>query len=734
VVSRAVSVMAGRSAPAAAAGAAGAVPLAFFLRFAEGEGAAFEQGRDSTLLLLPPALRQSLDLPEELTITAEPEVAREDGAVLLVHGHPLLDRAAATVLERGDAGCSHLPWPASRMPSATELVERAREHLQVDHGRIEAAGPPPVESYLPVLRAGILISYATSLEDRFQEREEVWLEAGSRLPLDAALRDFVAARTPEAGLDRRRPVLGHDLAAAAAAADALVASRALARRRELSRQTRSRREQELARASAYYEATLASITARKAAAAPERSEVLAAQIEVTTVERDRRLAEIAERFEPRHEQTPFRLHLIGVPALSLAAQVRRGARTFSLALTWVLGAARFLPVCCPHCRATATLVAGRDRLGCRECLPASPLPAHTSPASPLPAPASPASPLPAPASPASPLPAPASPLPAPASPTTAPASPATAPASSSTAPSRASAPAPGRPVSAPPAPGSRSRPRDASPAGSSSLRPPARLRPERTPGRSAVRPAVDQAHLERAGDKLARSFWTAVVSGERWRAKATVPHSPMSALARVYGHPGPLWAIGLPPGLEPLDLQVEITRAGRPAARGQPMTCHATGGAILTRQGIHHFTLRWELVQGTALVGEILPLWAPDGMLPPREEFDARTAARFFRPPAPRVALDQAASELWEESSRRFGLLVAVRCLALWWQVQALPGAPPCREAAVRLAVTQWVRGRAGFPILEHGQPALWGPEPEEIAAAIRHIRTVAGPPEHRPW
>jgi hypothetical protein len=728
VVSRAMSVMAGRSAPAAAAAGAGAVPLAFFLRFAEAEGAAFEQGRDSTLLLLPPALRQSLDLPEELTITAEPEVAREDGAVLLVHGHPLLDRAAATVLERGDAGCSHLPWPASRMPSATELVERAREHLQVDHGRIEAAGPPPVESYLPVLRAGILISYATSLEDRFQEREEVWLEAGSRLPLDPALRDFVAARTPEAGLDRRRPVLGHDLAAAAAAADSLVASRALARRRELSRQTRGRREQELARAAAYYEATLASITARKAAAAPERSGVLAAQIEVTTVERDRRLAEIAERFEPRHEQTPFRLHLIGVPALSLAVLVRRGTRTFSLVLTWVLGAARFLPVRCPHCQATAILVAGRDRLGCRECLPATPASPLTAPASPLTAPASPLT------APASPLTAPASPLTAPASPLTAVASPLTAVASPGTAPPPAAAPAPGTPASAPPAPGGRSRPRDAAPGGSSALRPPASLHRERTAGRSAVRPAVDQAHLARVGDKLARAFWTAVVSGERWRAKATVPHSPMSALARAYGHPGPLRAIGLPPGVEPLDLEVEITSAGRPPARGRPMTCHATGGAILTRQGIHHFTLRWELIQGTALVGEILPLWAPNGVLPPREEFDARTAARLFRPPAPRVALDQAASELWEETSRCFGLLVAVRCLALWWQIQPLPPTPSRRDAALRLAVSQWVRGRAGFPILEHGQPALWGPEPDELEAATRHIRALVGPPDHRPW
>jgi hypothetical protein len=646
------------------AGAA-AAPLSFFLRFAEAEGGAFEQAPDSTLVLLPATLRQSLDLPEEFTITAEPEVAREDGALLLVHGHPLLDRAADAVLERGDAGCSHLAWPASRMPSAGNLVERARESIQVDHGRIEAAGPPPLECWAPVLRAGVLVSYATSLEDRFQEREEAWVDAHTRLPLEPALRDFLTDRAREPGPGMDRPALGHDLAAAVAAADAMITSRALARREELARQTRGQREQELARAGAYYEAALTSIAARKAAATPERSEVLAAQIQVTAVERDRRLAEIAERFEPRHDLTPFRLHLIWVPALSLAALVRRGATVFPLTLVWIPGVARFAPMRCPNCDALAVLVAGRDRLGCRICLPAASMAVPT---------------------------------------------PNVPPSISVVAPA---------PVEV-----ARRSPSAKTKARHEAAKPP----------RPPTRPPVDTARLERVGGKLAFTFWDAVVQGERWRGKVTIPHSPMAALARVYGHPGPLVAIGIPPGVPLLDLRVERTRASRPSGRGRPATCCATAGTLLTRTGLHRFTLRWDVAPGAALVGEVLPLWAPDGTLPPREVFDPDAARAFSAPPSPRLPLDPAAAQLWETVTGRFGLHAALRCLALWWRLDATPGPDSIGDEALRLALIRRVCARANLPTPQLDQPELWGTDPAEVEEATKHLLTVLGPPAQQPW
>ncbi|MGH9304231.1 MAG: hypothetical protein ACRDZ5_07450, partial [Acidimicrobiales bacterium] len=69
------------------------------------------------------------------------------------------------------------------------------------------------------------------------------------------------------------------------------------------------------------------------------------------------------------EVLPFRLHLVEIPALDVGASVRRGDRAFGLRLDWLLPFSCFLGCRCPHCGAEDPLVAGRDRLGCRACLP-----------------------------------------------------------------------------------------------------------------------------------------------------------------------------------------------------------------------------------------------------------------------------------------------------------------------------------------------------------------------------
>ena len=81
------------------------------------------------------------------------------------------------------------------------------------------------------------------------------------------------------------------------------------------------------------------------------------------------------------ELRPFRAHVLFTPALRLPVGVRRGSRIIPLSLTWLLGAASFADLRCPHCGVSELLVAGRQRLGCRSCLPL--------PASPPPAPAPP---------------------------------------------------------------------------------------------------------------------------------------------------------------------------------------------------------------------------------------------------------------------------------------------------------------------------------------------------------
>lgn len=636
-------------------------PLAFFLDFAEAEGGVAEPGLDATLVLLPTALQAELDLPEEVNVTSEAEVAREDGALLLVHGHPVVDRVARTILGRGDAGHARLPWPAPRPPSAADLVERAREDLQVDHGRIEPAGPPPVESYLPALRVGALVTYATSLEDRFQEREEVWLDAASTLELEPSLRARLLDRHLEPGVDPVRPFLRHDLTSALVAADSLIAQRARHRRQELTRQSSSQREQELSRATAYYEATLSSIAHRLATAPPDRREILAAQAEITAVERDRRLAEIQERFEPRHEVKPYRLHLVGVPALRLGVHVRRGQRTFPLQLTWVLGGGGFVPMRCPHCAGRDVLVAGRDRLGCRGCLPrpvelAAGVAGNTPPAPPPSelmhrrSPDPPASPSPPPTRKRSPLPRPA---------TTA--------------------------------------------------------------------PAVDPQRLERAGDKLARGFWTTAARGDRWRGKVTVPHSPMAALSRLYGAPGALRAIGVPEDVQPYNLTVSGTEVYKSGI-------HATSGLILTYSGNFPYLLRWDSFQGSSRIGEVLPHRSPNGRLAPRGALPSGVESLLMRPPPPRAAPEGRAGGVWAQALHLHGLSFALRCLATWWRIQDASGMDAFDEEPLTAAILEIAQSRAGLDPSGPAQPELWAAEPAAIEAATGFIRRIVGPAKDQPW
>ena len=145
--------------------------LAFWLRHVAAEGGLWEPAGDSTYVVLPPALRDAYRLQEELHITADPDVAREDGATLLALGHPVLAEAAERVLASGDAGRRVLARPASVRPGTDILAAGVRDAFPVDHGRIDLAGEPAFVWH-PVVRVGALVSYMLSAEDHFQEQAE----------------------------------------------------------------------------------------------------------------------------------------------------------------------------------------------------------------------------------------------------------------------------------------------------------------------------------------------------------------------------------------------------------------------------------------------------------------------------------------------------------------------------------------------------------------------------------
>ena len=374
--------------------------LAFWLRHVAAEGGLWEPAGDSTYVVLPAVLRDAYRLQEELQVTADPDVAREDGATLLALGHPVLAEAAERVLASGDAGCRVLARPASVRPGTDVLAAGVRDAFPVDHGRIDLAGEPAF-AWHPVVRVGALVSYVLSAEDHFQEQAERWVDAPARCLLPPGLTERLSHAAVD-GRDAPGPPTGDvrhgDLLAAVAEAHRLIDADAGARREVLSAQVRDAHEAEHARAAAYYADAIAGIERRLATAPGDRKPVLEQRLRSTREEQARRLAEIAEKYEARHFIRPYRLHVIDVPALRVPADVRRGDRRYPMTFDWLLPAGAFSPVRCPSCGGDAPLVAGKQKLGCERCLPRTPGPSVSSPAAKASPAASPAkAPLPAPA-------------------------------------------------------------------------------------------------------------------------------------------------------------------------------------------------------------------------------------------------------------------------------------------------------------------------------------------------
>lgn len=650
--------------------------LGFWLRYAEREGALFEGSGDTggpALVVLPSSLQDAFELPEEVTVTSDPEVAREEGALLVIPGNPVLQQAAADVLGRGDAGCAHLPWPASPRRRTADLVARARDHFGVDHGRIDGAGEPAAV-YVPLLRVGALVTYTLSLDEVLQEREEVWLDARTGLPLDDEARRVVETSAWLPGLPSDRPRLLPESVVAIREGHTLLERRVQARLPVLARAIRGSLGDELAQAEAFYEATLESIASRRESASAERRAMYDAQADATRGERERRLAEIEEKYRATHDISPFRLHLVLVPGLVVPVSIRRGARDHPFTLTWLMAASAFVRPRCPRCAEAAPLVAGREHLGCRVCLP-RPSPPRLE-----------------------------------------------------TAPGATKAPKgveqrAGRPPPAPPPAPEEGR--------EEGPRPPGRTRGVARSSSGRVTPRkteISPARVNEVGERLGVQFWQTVADGKRWPRKHVAPHSPLEVLYRLYGTAGPALAVGLTPG-GPL-LKAASTTAD-PCA-GLP---EVTTGLVAQGAERHPFTLRWRLEAGKPVLLELLPfLGALDSAFPPPTAL-APEMARYLHTgiPRPRGDLDPVACVLFEVSLLLVGLPLVVRCLAAWSRVLA-SGAPVAGDAVVAAAaLVQTVGARAG--VRQARQAATThGADPAEVARAARVLRSRLRLSNAQPW
>ena len=650
--------------------------LTFWRHYAEREGALTDDDGERILMVLPRSMQDRFGLSETIAATSDPGLAREEGALLLIPGHPVLDAAAGHVLEEGDSGQLWAGWPARPLPTGGQLLAAARERVGVDHGRIDAGGVP-LPRYAPVLRVGVQVTY--SLHDRFYEREEVWVDATAGLPLpDDAGRQLGAL--PQLQGKPPHPSLEPDLTAAVGAAHRLLEERAEVRLKVLAQQAVHIQEDEQALAENYYRTALESIAQRREAAPAERRPLLDAQAETTRAEWARRRHEIQQKFEARHELRPVRLHLWWIPAMTVPVVIRRGGRGFPFSLTWWLPTGGFAPVGCPSCGSGAPLVAARDRIVCRACLAPAP-----PPAAPVPR-ASPAG---------SRVPELAAAVPQPAS------------------QGPALVPEGGRPAADAEAP---------RPEVEDLLARALEMARQQAREYEKVR-----ARVTRIGDVLGFTFWQAVVGRDSWPRKRASPDSPLRVLYHLYGAEGPLRAIGLPPGAVP----VRSSSFTHDPAVG---ILHCTDGLILTRDAEYPFSLHWRTVGGKPAVEEVLPaLGATSARIAMKRATVWAAASLYAGAPSPRAELDPVAAELWSSELPSSGLPVLVRCLAAWWRLQGarLPEVPAVTMAAAVAAV---VGRRAGLTRTREGTAADYAADPREVAATARVLQSLLGLAPDRWW
>lgn len=353
--------------------------LRFWLHYVDHAGGLAEPATDGTLVVLPPAVAAEFDLPDELVVTADPDIARDDGIVLLATGHPVLIRAADAALTHGDAGIDAIAPPTTPAPDTTALQEHLRDQVAVEHGRIDVTGLP-TRIQRPILRVGALVTYTVSAEEAYQERLECWVDAITGLPLADA--DIARLRhAPRA--DGPATAAPSALRAAECALDhahRILDAAAEHRRGTLAAQASDAHRRERTHAHSYYADVLRSLQRRIAAADADRAPLLRARATATGEERTRRLAEIDEKYQARHDIRPFRLHLVLVPGWRIPVDVRRGARCYPLTFDWLAPLGAYATVRCPHCHAASPLSASKTRLGCVTCLPGTALHAAVAPA------------------------------------------------------------------------------------------------------------------------------------------------------------------------------------------------------------------------------------------------------------------------------------------------------------------------------------------------------------------
>lgn len=612
--------------------------FAFWLDYLDARGGLWEQSGDTVLAVLPDQLAAAHDLPESALIIDDPDIAREDGVLFLGAGHPEIDKAADAIVDEGDVAVVTVAHPVKPM-SAEDVLARVRDQVAVDHGRIDATAAP-IRTHRPVLRLGTLVSHTVSAEETFTEVAECLVDVAARIawPEDVAARVRHAAATAESEPGRQPRTT--DLVAALATAHQLLDEAATVRGLALAAGADTERAEEIARATDYYAAALAAIDRRRADADPRRAALLDSRAQATLAERDRRLAEITEKYRHSHALRPYRLQLIDLPAWRLATDVRRGHRRWPLTFDYLPLLGTVAPTRCPNCQAHAALVAAKTHLGCTTCLPAA----------------------------------------TPTIPTTRNAPVAGKPPAAGKATTR---PAPPRPGTAP------------APTSDGGRQSPVAKQPHRTPSARPARTPVAEPTRSvlpgKAEERKAVTFWNHVGAGEhRKLARLVATGSPLAALIRLYGAAGPLYGIGVPAGVTPTGFT--CANYDRPVAGDRG----GTAGVLEAHREEYPYLLMWS---SDRMLDEIFPYSAPWHLGRISGFHRPPTVA-----PAPRIDLDPVAALLLTNTTAHHGLTFAARALAAWWRLPNSDDLltrfePATLAAAMDRAIRYWSGApRATYP------------------------------------
>jgi len=241
------------------------------------------------------------------------------------------------------------------------------------------------------------------------------------------------------------------------------------------------------------------------------------------------------------------------------------------------------------------------------------------------------------------------------------------------------------------------------------------------------RGASGSAGVEARGNKLALELWQRVALGERLSRSKVLRDSPLSALHRLYGAEGPLRAIGVAPGGCPSEATAS-TFPGQPAGPGG---LRITGGEIVAGGREYRYVLCWWLIGGKPVGAELTP--TIDHMLRLRRHRSISAALSDERPPAPVIALDPVAAELWRVEPRRGGLPIAARCLATWWRVATAVGEPD-DPAVVAAAIGQAVSRASGLRRSRADGAGAYGVAPGALDTAARALGPLLRLDPERGW